>query len=63
MRKSGRPDSSTAYGMSEPKGWPGWRRESVESTPVCPRWTSVRARSAYVGSGGSGAAGISGGSR
>ena len=46
MRSSGAPLSSGAYGMTEPKGWPGCRRESVESAPERARWTRVRARSA-----------------
>ena len=57
IRNSGRPDGSSAYGISEPKGYPAWRREAVESTPVRPWSTSVRARSAYEGSGASCAAG------
>src|SRR5262245_43295166 len=48
--------------MSDPNGWPGWRRELVARVPVRARWTSVRARSAYVGSGtGGGAFGSGGG--
>src|ERR1700733_2622288 len=51
MRKSGRPALSSAYGISEPKGKPGCLRESVESVATLERCSSVRARSACVGSG------------
>src|SRR5262245_4391920 len=37
--------------MTDANGCPGCLRESVASAPLRPRYTSVRARSAYVGSG------------
>src|SRR6266446_3483700 len=49
--------------MTEPKGYPGCRRESVESVPVRPSSTSVRARSAKAGSGTGGAPDDDGGPR
>ena len=61
IRKRGRRASSSAYGMIDPNGCPGWRRESVASMPVRPRWTSVDARSAGLGSGGASAPGAVGG--
>src|SRR6267142_2052749 len=61
MRKTGRPASSSAYGMTDANGWPGCRRESVASVPVRPRYASVRARSAKVGSGTAGASSARGG--
>src|SRR6185369_10252860 len=61
IRKSGRRASSSAYGMIDPKGCPGWRRESVDSMPVRPKWTSVEARSAGLGSAGASAPGAAGG--
>src|SRR5512134_3467225 len=38
--------------MTEANGCPGCLRDTVASVPVSPRWARVRARSAYVGSGG-----------
>src|SRR5438034_9524658 len=61
IRKSGRPASSSAYGITEANGWPGCRRDSVASVPVRPRYASVRARSAKVGSGTVGGSGPGGG--
>ena len=46
MSMSGRPRSSSAYGMTEANGCPGYLRDKVASVPVPPRWASVRARSA-----------------
>src|SRR5262245_495548 len=37
--------------MTDANGCPGCLRESVASAPLRPRYASVRARSAYVGSG------------
>ena len=51
MRNKGRPRASSAYGMIDANGCPGCLRDSVASVPVRPRWASVRARSANVGSG------------
>lgn len=50
MRKTGRPASSSPYGITDPKGNPCCLREMVERVPIRPRYTSVRARSANVGS-------------
>ena len=54
MRKIGRPASSAAYGIIEPKGNPGNLRELVERLPIRPSVARVRARSASEGSGTSG---------
>src|SRR5690242_17454299 len=61
INSSGRPASSSAYGMTDANGCPGWRRESVASVPARPRYASVRARSANVGSGTLGASAVRGG--
>ena len=61
IRKRGRRASSSAYGMTDPNGCPGCRRESVASMPVRPKWTSVDARSAGLGSAGASVPGAAGG--
>ena len=61
MSNSGRPWASSAYGMIDANGCPGCRRDSVASAPVRPWCTSVRARSANVGSGTEGASDARGG--
>src|SRR5579862_948657 len=50
MRKIGRLFSSSLYGITDPKGNPGNLRETVERVPIRPRYKSVCARSANVGS-------------
>src|ERR1700685_354749 len=51
MRKMGRPRSSNAKGITDPNGNPACFREWVERLPMRPKCVSVRARSAYAGSG------------
>ena len=52
MKKTGRPSPSAAYGIMEPNGKPAIFLECVDRLPIRPIATSVRARSASVGSGG-----------
>jgi hypothetical protein len=57
MRKMGRPAPSSANGISDPKGNPGCLREIVDRVAMETSDMSVRARSAWLGSGSSGDAG------
>jgi hypothetical protein len=50
IRKTGRPTSSSPYGITDPKGKPGCLRERVERLPMRPKCIRVRARSAKDGS-------------
>jgi hypothetical protein len=51
IRKIGRPFSSSAYGMIDPKGNRSCLSECVERLPMRPKCKRVRARSAKEGSG------------
>jgi hypothetical protein len=51
IKKTGRPNWSTAKGIIEPNGKPGNFFECVERVPMSPIAASVRARSASDGSG------------
>ena len=51
MKKTGRPRTSAAYGITEPNGNPANFRECVDRLPVRASEIRVRARSASEGSG------------